>query len=140
MNINDWTARTVKTAATAKTGKTGKKTVRNIIITVVFALVLYYFMLPPMNFQATQMYTYFIVVFLVYCLLTLLSIGGVKQDLTPGEVFRSIKKNCIVPGIIIGLLLVVVIIGSLISSVIFHPKAYSSLITVEKSDFATDVA
>ncbi|MBR4232005.1 MAG: CvpA family protein [Oscillospiraceae bacterium] len=140
MNINDWTARTVKTAATAKTGKTGKKTVRNIIITVVFALVLYYFMLPPMNFQATQMYTYFIVVFLVYCLLTLLSIGGVKQDFTPGEVFRSIKKNCIVPGIIIGLLLVVVIIGSLISSVLFHPKAYSSLITVEKSDFATDVA
>ncbi len=140
MNINDWTARTVKTASTAKTGKTGKKTVRNIIITVVFALVLYYFMLPPMNFQATQMYTYFIVVFLVYCLLTLLSIGGVKQDFTPGEVFRSIKKNCIVPGIIIALLLVVVIIGSLISSVIFHPKAYSSLITVEKSDFATDVA
>ena len=140
MNINDWTARTVKTAATAKTGKTGKKTVRNIIITVVFALVLYYFMLPPMNFQATQMYTYFIVVFLVYCRLTRLSIGGVKQDFTPGEVFRSIKKNCIVPGIIIGLLLVVVIIGSLISSVLFHPKAYSSLITVEKSDFATDVA
>ena len=140
MNINDWTARTVKTAATAKTGKTGKKTVRNIIITVVFALVLYYFMLPPMNFQATQMYTYFILVFLVYCVLTLLSIGGVKQEFTPGEVFRSIKKNCIVPGIIIGLLLVVVIIGSLISSVIFHPKAYSSLITVEKSDFATDVA
>ena len=140
MNINDWTARTVKTAATAKTGKTGKKTVRNIIITVVFALVLYYFMLPPMNFQATQMYTYFILVFLVYCVLTLLSIGGVKQEFTPGEVFCSIKKNCIVPGIIIGLLLVVVIIGSLISSVIFHPKAYSSLITVEKSDFATDVA
>ncbi len=140
MNINDWTARTVKTATAAKTGKTGKKTVRNIIITVVFALVLYYFMLPPMNFQATQMYTYFILIFLVYCVLTLLSIGGVKQDFTPTEVFRSVKKNCIVPGIIIGLLLVVLIIGGLISSVIFHPKAYSSLISVEKSDFATDVA
>ena len=137
MNSTD---RILKAVKADKTGKTGKKTARNIIITVVFALVLYYFMLPPMNFQATQMYTYFILVLAVYCVLTLLSIGGLKSDFTPAEGFRMIKKHCIVPGIIIAVLLAVVIIGGIISAVIFHPKAYSSLISVEKSDFASDVA
>ena len=126
--------------STGKNAKSAKKTVRNIVITVVFAAVLYYFMLPPMNFHATQMYTYFILIFVVYCLLTLFSLGGIKNDSTPAEGFRLLKKNCVVPLIIIAALIAVCIIGGITSAVIFSPKAYSSLISVEKSDFASDVA
>lgn len=122
-----------------KTKKAGRKTVRNIILTLIIAAILYYFMLPPINFHSSQMYVFFIVILAIFSLLTLMSLGELKSSQTPGDGLKALKRCCKVPLIIIGVLLAVCILGGIWSAVLFHPKAYSSLIELENGDFASDV-
>ena len=116
--------------------KSGLKTVISVIGTLIGAVVAYYFMLPPLNFKSTELYFFLGVVAAIYVVLqTLLSGVLVKPEYT-----KYVKKQAIVPGIIIGALVVVVGVGMLFSSVVFRASSYSKLIDVsEDKTFSKDI-
>lgn len=116
--------------------KTGLKTVISIIGTVIGAAIAYYFMLPPLNFKSTELYFYLgVVVFIYLALQTLLS-GVIKKP----EYAEYVKKQAIVPIAVIGVLVVVVGVGLLVSSVVFRASSYSKIISVdENKTFSSDI-
>lgn len=114
----------------------GLKIAINIILTVVFGAVLYYFMLPVLNFKDLKMYLFLAAISAFYCIVNYITCGALKTpDYSPYA-----RKSSLVPKIIIGVLAVVVAIGLLISSVFFRASSYAKIINVEKGDFATEVA
>ena len=116
--------------------KSGLKTVISVIGTLIGAVVAYYFMLPPLNFKSTELYFFLGVVAAIYVVLqTLLSGAIVKPEYT-----KYVKKQAVVPGIIIGALVVIVGVGMLFSSVVFRASSYSKLIDVsEDKTFSKDI-
>ena len=116
--------------------KSGLKTVISVVGTLIGAVVAYYFMLPPLNFKSTELYFFLGVVAAIYVVLqTLLSGVLVKPEYT-----KYVKKQAVVPGIIIGALVVIVGVGMLFSSVVFRASSYSKLIDVsEDKTFSKDI-
>lgn len=116
--------------------KSGLKTVISVIGTLIGAVVAYYFMLPPLNFKSTELYFFLGVVAAIYVVLqTLLSGVLVKPEYT-----KYVKKQAVVPVIIIGALVVIVGVGMLFSSVVFRASSYSKLIDVsEDKTFSKDI-
>lgn len=116
--------------------KSGLKTVISVIGTLIGAVVAYYFMLPPLNFKSTELYFFLGVVAAIYVVLqTILSGVLVKPEYT-----KYVKKQAVVPGIIIGALVVIVGVGMLFSSVVFRASSYSKLIDVsEDKTFSKDI-
>lgn len=116
--------------------KAGLKTVISIIGTIIGAAVAYYFMLPPLNFKSTELYFYFGVVAAIYVAFQVLLSGIILKP----EYTQYVKKQAIVPGIIIGALVVIVGVGMLVSSVVFRASSYSKLIAVsEDKTFSKDI-
>lgn len=113
----------------------GLKIAINIILTVVFGAILYYFMLPVLNFKDLKMYLFLASISAFYCIVNYITCGALKTpDYSPYA-----KKSSRVPKIILGVLALVVVVGLLISSVFFRASSYSKIIDVEKGDFATEV-
>ena len=116
--------------------KKGIKILINIIITLIAAGIGYYFYLPAMNFKSVDMYIFFAAVLLVYCAVNYLTSGALKTpDYAPYA-----KKSARIPTIIIALIVVVVVIGFIISSVVFRAKSYSKIIDVEPGNFVSEVS
>lgn len=113
-----------------------KKIIINIILTLIFAAVAYYFMLPALNFKAIELYMYIAFVCLIYLGLTVLT---TKVAVHP-EYAPYIKKRSKVPGIILIALAAICIIGYIFGATFFRANSYSKLITVENGDFTEDVA
>lgn len=114
----------------------GRKIAVNLILTAIAAAVLYYFMIPALNFKAVELYLYVVFVVMIYLVLTVLS---TKVFIRP-EYSPYVRKRSIVPGILIGVIAVVGIIGYLSGATFFRAQSYSKLLTVEEGDFAEDVA
>ncbi len=111
--------------------KAGMKVGINIALTLVVAALGYYFMLPAFNFKDVKMYFYFGLVAVSYPIFSFIT----SKALMRPEYMPYVKKNTLIPGAIICLLIVVVVIGSLVSSVFFRAKDYSELLTVEEGVF-----
>lgn len=107
----------------------GVKMIINIIGTIIGAVVAYYFMLPPMNFKSTDTYMYLGIVAAIFIGLTAITSGAALRP----EYTEYAKKKSIVPMIFIGVLVVVVGIGMVISSVFFRAKTYSKIIDVDET-------
>ena len=89
-----------------------------------------------MNFKSVDMYIFFAAVLLVYCAVNYLTSGALKTpDYAPYA-----KKSARIPTIIIALIVVVVVIGFIISSVVFRAKSYSKIIDVEPGNFVSEVS
>lgn len=114
----------------------GKKIAINLVITAVLAAVLYYFMLPALNFKAIELYMYAAFICLIYIGLTVLS----SKAFVKPEYLPYVKKRSKVPLIIIGILLVIAIVGWLIGVQLFRANSYSKLLNVQDGNFAEDVA
>lgn len=116
--------------------KAGLKTVISIIGTVIGAAIAYYFMLPPLNFKSTELYLFIGVVALIYLALQVVLSGVIKKP----EYTQYVKKQAIVPFVIIGVLAAVVAVGFLVSSVVFRASSYSKIIDVdENKTFSSDI-
>lgn len=116
--------------------KAGLKTVISVIGTVIGAVVTYYFMLPPLNFKSTDFYMYIGIVALIYLAFQVLLSGVAMKP----EYTTYIKKKAIIPGVIVGALVVVVGVGMLFSSVVFRASSYSKIISVsEDKTFSSDI-
>ncbi|MBE6828476.1 MAG: CvpA family protein [Ruminococcaceae bacterium] len=113
-----------------------RKILINLALTVVFGLIAYYVMIPALNPKAIELYIYIACVCLIYLGLTVLSTKvAVHPEYTP-----YLKKRARIPGIIIGIVAIVCILGYIVGAQIFRAHSYSHLITVEDGDFTEDVA
>jgi len=116
----------------------GKRTVKNLLITLLFGLVYFYANLPAINLQDPDFYTFVLLLAAVYCFLSILTQGLFKAE-SGRELWQSIKTQCTIPVFICIILAVIFIVGSLISSPIIRAHAYRNLLTVETGDFASEV-
>lgn len=112
----------------------------NLLITLVAAAIYFYIVLPPINIQSGDFWIFVILILLLFSILTLLSSkSGQQTPSTPRSLFLYLWKNIRIPMILIGTCLIFCLIGTILSAVIFNTKAYSSLITLQESDFSKDV-
>ena len=105
--------------------KAALKIVLSILGTLLVAVIAFYVMVPAINLKSYDFYLYLgIVAASFIALISLLTRATTKPEYMP-----YVKKCSIVPGIIIGLLVLAVGIGWVVSSVFFHSDAYSNLIS-----------
>ncbi|MBQ7548116.1 MAG: CvpA family protein [Clostridia bacterium] len=124
-----------KTGVLIPPEKKGLKIAINLILSVVFGLILYYFMLPVFNFKSVTMYLFFGLIAAFYCGINYITSGALRTpDYAPYA-----KKSSLVPKIIIGVLLAVLVIGYIISSVFFRASSYAKIIDVNTGDFSSEV-
>lgn len=114
----------------------GKKIAINIILTLILGAVLYYFMIPALNFKSIELYLFAVFVCLIYLLLTIIS----SRAFIKPEYLPYVKRRSRVPGILILALAAVALVGWLTGVTLFRAKSYSKLISVQDGDFAEDVA
>lgn len=112
------------------------KTILSIVCTAVFAAVLFYFMLPALNFKAYDLYIYLGLVAASFIFFS----AVFSNALAKPEYMPYVKKQARVPGVIIAILVVVVGIGYVISCQFFRATAYSEIIKVDDTkNFAEGV-
>ena len=122
-----------------------KKSVRitiSIVLTLIFAAVLFYFQLPPINLQSEDFWSFLLMcsLFFVgsYCLITIIS--GRKSGKSVLDSFGTVKKSMVVLVVFaMAFPLLAIIFGSFISSTMLNATAYSELIEVPEADFAEDM-
>ena len=116
--------------------KAALKIVISILATLVTAAVAFYVMLPPLNFKAYEFYLYLGIIVLAYAVFSALLSGVISKP----EYMPYFKRQMIVPGVIVAVLLVAVGIGYLVSSPFFRAEAYSNIIEVRTdSNFAEEI-
>ena len=116
--------------------KAALKIVLSILCTILFAAGAFYFMMPAVNFKSYDFYIYIGAVAASYVVFN----GLFANVLAKPEYVPYIKKRAIVPGIIIGILIVAVGIGYLASCEFFRAESYSNIIEVRTdSDFSKDI-
>jgi len=113
---------------------------RAAIITLVFALVYFYIMLPAINLQNPQFYVYVFLIAGVFCISSMFGHPGLSNPSGVKDVLKVIKSVCLIPFLICVSLVVIYFVGNILSSVILRANAYSEIITVTDGDFASDVA
>lgn len=116
--------------------KAALKIVLSLLCSAVFAAILFYFMLPALNFKSYDLYIYLGAVTASYVVFNAVfsNVFG-KPEYVP-----YVKRRAIVPGVIIAALLVTVGIGYLVSCEFFRASSYSKIITVDTdSNFSEDI-
>ncbi len=113
----------------------GLKIVINIVATVVFGIILYYFMLPVFNLKSIMMYGFFAAVLAFYCVANYVTSGALRTpDYSPYA-----RKSSMIPKIAIGVVGLVVVIGFIVSSVFFRAHSYAKIIDVENASFEQEI-
>ncbi len=111
----------------------------NLIVTAVVGFVLFYVNLPALSFYAQEFYWFVGILCVVYIASSLVTSGyGLRVGVR--EYLGHVKEQCIVPGAIIVLLVVVFLLGGISSWTVIRANSYKNLLTVEQGDFAADVA
>lgn len=116
--------------------KAALKIVLSLLCSAVFAVVLFYFMLPALNFKAYDLYIYIGAVAASYVVFNAIfaNVFG-KPEYVP-----YVKRRAVVPGIIIAALLVTVGVGYVVSCEFFRASSYSQIIEVDTdSNFADEI-
>jgi len=117
-----------------------KKVLRTAVITILFALVSFYFTLPALNLRSPSFYSWLLeiaVVYVVASLIGTLSISDLKNRTVD---FKFIKTNGKIGIIIAVLTLVILGVGQVISHQFFNASAYQKLMTVENREFSEDIS
>lgn len=104
------------------------------IATIIAGGIVYYMMLPAMNFKDINMYMFFIILIALFMFFFAIACKANKKI----ERREYVKKKSLVPIIIVGVIIVVSAIGWLCGATIFRASSYSELMPVTASDFETD--
>lgn len=112
------------------------KIVLSLLCTVVFAAVAFYVMLPALNLKSYDLYLYIGLVIASYVVFNALF---VRLNSKP-EYVPYIRRRALVPGILIGVLVVAVAVGYLVSCQFFRAGSYSKIINVRTdSNFSEEI-
>ena len=116
-------------------GSTVKKVIVSLILTLVVGAIVYYAMLPALNFKAIELYIYIGMLLVVY-----IGIFGVASRAYFRPEYMEYAKNKVkIPIVLILILVAVVAVGSLVGAEIFRAKDYATIINVKEGDFAEEV-
>lgn len=119
----------------------GGKILINILVTLIFGALYFYFALPAINLHDRSLYVFVGVLCVVYVACALVTSGfNLERSEGVRGYFRFIKSQCLPIGILFAILIMVAIVGTVISMPIFRAGAYRDLLTVETGNFVTDVA
>lgn len=108
-----------------------KKRILNILVTLIFAAILFYIMIPPINIQSIPFWIYLVVVIGMYALLEMINkyqrhtILDIKMTKVP---------------LVIGVFVLAVILINIFYSPLINASMYAKRISVDESgDFTTDI-
>ena len=118
-------------------GNAFTRTLINLGVTLVFALVYFYVELPALNFHSEDLYIFLFLVCAVYCGMAMLT-SGFQGDGVKGYV-GFVKKQCAVPFVVFIALVLVIAVGAISSWVVLRAGAYSQLLPIENGDFTAEV-
>ena len=118
-------------------GNAFTRTLINLGVTLVFALVYFSAELPAINLHAEEFYVFAFLVCAVYCVCAVLT-SGFQGDGVKGYVV-FVKKQCTVPFLAFIALIAVIAVGSITSWVVLRAGAYSQLLTIESGDFTAEI-
>ncbi len=104
------------------------------LLTIVSGAVLYYMMLPALNFKDPNLYIFLIIVMALFMVFLALLCKANKKI----ESREYIRKKSKIPAIIAVVIVAVMAVGWLCGIAVFRASSYSELMTVETSDFSTD--
>lgn len=117
-----------------------KKNILQGIITLLFAMFIYYFMLPPLNLHAPEFWVFIGLIFCFYFIVwTIFKVGSLKTIIIDKKTVKQGKIGLVVMGslfIIVGL----IILTNIIFSPMFNAKSYYERIRIEDGNFEQDVA
>ncbi len=132
----DFGGKNRKAKAVEPKGSTIKRVVISLIITLVLGAVIYYFMLPALNFKAFELYLYVGIVIFAYIGI----FGIVSKAYFRPEYMEYAKNKVKIPLILLLVLAVIAGIGYLTGVELFRAKDYAEIIQVKEGDFAEDIA
>ena len=113
------------------------RTLLNLAVTLVFAAVYYYVVLPPINLKSEEFYIFVLLSCAVYAVCAVLT-SGFQGDGVKGYV-GFLKKQCTIPFIVAIGLAATALVGAVLGWQLFRAGSYRDLLTVEDGDFATEV-
>ncbi|MBQ3055511.1 MAG: CvpA family protein [Oscillospiraceae bacterium] len=111
----------------------------NLAVTALVGFVYFYLELPALSFFAEEFYIFIGLLCLVYIVCSVITSGG-RLRVGVKEYVHHVKKQCLIPGGLLVLLVAVFLIGSVLSWPILRAGSYQKLIQVESGDFTADVA
>ena len=113
------------------------RTLLNLAVTLVFAAVYYYVVLPPINLKSEEFYAFALLVCAVYGMCAVLTSGF--QGSGAKGYFGFLKKQCTVPLLLAVGLAATALVGAVLGWQLFRAKDYRDLLTVEDGDFTAEV-
>lgn len=111
----------------------------NIAITFGIGYVIFYLMLPPLNFCAPEFYFFVIILSVVYMFTSAVTSGFSAKESTEGKV-KTVFHEFKIPSIIICTVIAVMVIGYIISWDVIRAGSYRDLIQIQDGSFTVDVA
>lgn len=118
-----------------------KITIIRSLITLLVALFLYYFMLPPLNLTSPVFWFFAITIYIFYLITGLFHLADIKNIITKRNNVKDISQRLGINILIISGIILLTIIINFILSPLFNSKMYYNRITIdESSSFNDDVA
>ena len=119
-------------------GNAFTRTLINLGVTLLFALVYFYVELPALNFHAEEFYAFAFLVCAVYCISAVVT-SGFQGEGVKGYV-GFVKKQCTIPFLAFIAMIAAIAIGSISSWVVLRAQSYSELLPLEEGgDFVAGV-
>ena len=118
-------------------GNAVTQTIINLVVTLLFGFGWFYLELPALNVQSEEFWFFLFILCAVYCLCAAFTSGFQSDGLR--SYFEFLRKQCKLPALIVAAIVIINIIGSLTSWVVFRAGSYSKLLPLEAGDFAAEV-
>lgn len=126
-------------------------TVTKIILNAIVLFLMYWFMLPPLNFRSIDMYMFIImaiiaviivcgIINLIFSLKTKDEFVTEKINITSIRKLKTLSLPIRIAVITIGVIVLFTIVGGIIGAEIFNASRYNKLITLKDGDFISEVS
>ena len=110
------------------------------LITLLVAVVLYYFMLPPLNLTSPLFWIYVFLLYFVYMFTIILKLADIKGIFIEKITINKKNEMTFLPYLIFPVALFLIIIVNIVMSPVFQSKQYYQRITIkENGNFTEDV-
>ena len=119
--------------------KFNKRNILNIIITLLVAFLYFYVFLPPLNIHAVEFWTFLIMIYLFYLVISLFTFVGYATLKGKAGTIKLSKTFKIMFAIIPALIILLIVINIFLSPV-FNSKSYSKrIVIIEGKNFSEEV-
>ncbi len=121
---------------------TFKRIFTNIFLTFIVGFVYFYVELPAINLQDENFYYFFFILSATYCVASVLTSGFYKSysgSANGSDFIKKVVSNFKIPVFACLALVVLVVVGTVLSSPILRASSYSKLLPFETGDFTSEI-